>query len=127
MNFLSTPQWAAMLYMLLALVAASVQYSLACGARLGHLTLGGYWPKRLPRQLRPVAGIQGTLLLIMGMAVLDQGGVIDTLLPVWSFDLTVLITGLSLLANVLTPSKPERRLWAPVLAVMLVAAKVSAG
>lgn len=110
----------ALTYMALAIAPAFVQCALACGAPWGALTLGGAWRGRLPVALRGVAVLQAALLGGMSLAVLSRGGAIALDLPAWCYWAAMGLTALTFVGNSLTPSKPERRLWAPVTAGMLV-------
>ncbi len=113
---------AAIAYAVLALAPISVQLALVAGAPLGHLTLGGKFPGRLPPMMRPVALLQAALLMAMAFVVLSAGGVVNSApaaLLLWP---VVGLNVLSLIANTATPSLPERRLWAPILLLMLFAA-----
>ncbi|KIQ71193.1 hypothetical protein [Wenxinia marina] len=65
--------------------------------------------------------MQAGLLAVMALAVLDRGG-IATPLPSALFWPVAGLTALTCLANVASPSRPERRLWGPVTALMLAAA-----
>lgn len=111
----------AIVYGVLACLPIAVQLALASGAPWGSLTLGGKWPDRLPRSIRVVAAVQALLLLGMALAVLSKGGAIGLALPNWSYYAAMGLTVFTLISNSITPSKPERKLWVPVIAGMLIA------
>ena len=121
-----TAQTSAIAYALLALLPIAMQIAVAAGAPLGPYTVGGRFPGRLPPLWRGLALIQGALLGIMAAVVLDRGGVIATPLPPVLFWPVVGLTGLTLLANAASRSPPERRLWTPIIALMLAAALATA-
>ena len=91
--------------------------------------MGGKYPGRFPRQLRIAAVIQALVLVGLGAIVLTRAGLI---FPQWLAAATWLIWGvvafsaLALVLNLITPSKWERIIWAPVAAVMLVSSLVVA-
>ena len=112
---------AAGVYVFLVLGVISFQMALIVGVPWGHLTQGGRHPGRLPLWSRVVAGVSVVLLLCMGVAIASRGGLAPST-PVWLGWGTVGVQTLSTLANWMTPSAAERRLWAPINTVMLIAA-----
>ena len=121
-----TAQTSAIAYALLALLPIAMQIALAAGAPLGPWTVGGRFPGRLPPLWRGLALVQAALLALMAAVVLDRGGVIPTPLPPGLFWPVVALTVLTLLANAASRSPPARRLWTPVIALMLAAALTTA-
>ena len=117
---------AAIAYALLALAPITVQLAIAVGAPWGSLTLGGRWPGQLPLFMRPVTLVQAALLAAMAAAVLTKGGVLDLAWARSLFWPTFGLTVLTLISNAASPSMPERRLWVPVILLMLVAAGIVA-
>ncbi len=116
----------ALIYAALAALPIAMHLGLAAGAPWGRYTVGGRFPGRLPPLWRGLAVVQAGLLAAMACAVLDRAGVIALDLPVCVFRATLGLTILSLAANAASPSRPERRLWTPVLAAMAAAALVLA-
>lgn len=105
----------------LAALPALMHLALAAGAPLGPLTVGGRFPGRLPPAWRALALVQTALLGTMAGAVLARAGICAApLAPL--FWPAVALTLLSLAANAASPSRPERLLWTPVLALMSAAA-----
>lgn len=110
----------ATVYAGLALLPTTMHIALAAGAPLGRYTVGGRFPGRLPPLWRALALVQAGMLVGMALVVLGQAhGVV---LPAGLFWAVVAVTALSCLANALSRSRPERRLWTPVLLAMLAAA-----
>ena len=108
-----------------AVVAAAVgfQVALALGAPLGAWALGGRYPGRLPASLRVAAVVQAFVLALLALLVLSAADVIggDVVASVpWLVWLPVAFSAISLVLNLVTPSSGERRVWAPVAAVLLV-------
>jgi hypothetical protein len=112
----------AVLYSGLVAFPLSMQLALAAGAPLGRFTAGGRFARRLPPLWRGLALVQAGLLAAMACAVLDRGGAIYLRLPPAAFWLALSVTGLTLLANALSPSAPERMLWMPITLAMTAAA-----
>lgn len=108
----------AMIYASLTALPVAMQLAVALGAPLGRFTVGGRFAGRLPPLWRGLAVVQAGLLAAMAAAVLDRGGVIALGLPPVAFWLALGMSILTLLANAISPSKPERRLWTPVALAM---------
>jgi len=113
---------AAGLFTGLTAMAIAFQIALAAGAPWGTLAMGGRFPGRLPALMRWVCLLQIGLLASLAAIVLTRAGWI---LSEWSSLSRTLVWGvvavsaLSLLANLATPSRGERMLWAPVAAMLL--------
>jgi len=110
---------AACTYVVLIAVVVCFQICMAAGAPWGHLANGGRWPGRLPSGMRVAALAQAGVLIFMGWAVAGRAGLIADV-PGWCFWLALGLTGATTLANLITPSAPERRVWGPVTVVLLV-------
>ncbi|WMT92695.1 hypothetical protein [Pelagibacterium sp. H642] len=95
-----------------------VQMALALGAPIGRYTLGGRFPGQLPRRWRVLALVQAGLLGGMTIIVLDHTGSLGLGLPQVLIYIVLGLTVLSLLANAISPSRPERLMWTPVTALM---------
>jgi hypothetical protein len=113
---------AAGVFGVLAAVAVLFQCALAAGAPWGEMTLGGKFAGRLPVAMRVAAVVQAIVLLVLAWVVFARAGVFfegRSAMPHKAIWFVVAFCALSLTMNVITPSKKERRLWAPVLLVML--------
>lgn len=114
-----------------ALIAFVVmfQFALAAGKPWGHLTMGGRFSGPLPIAMRVAAVVQAAVLCGLAVAVLARA---DLILVAWREAsrvgawVAVVVSGLSLLMNLATPSKAERRLWAPVGLGLLVCSLIVA-
>ena len=121
-----TPTILAISYAALAGRPTAMHIALAAGAPLRRFTIGERFPSRWPGpgpgpwRALALALVQASLLLAMACAMLDRGGVLRLGLSDVAFwtALTVLTT----IANVATPSRPERLLWGPVTLAMTAAA-----
>ena len=109
---------AAWIYAALCLVTALFQVALYLGAPWGGWTQGGRHPGALPPRNRTLALATALFLLALGASVLAtrDGG---TRIPGW---IATALTAAVFLSHVVSPSRSERALWAPVTAVMLGAA-----
>lgn len=101
------------------------QLALAAGAPWGSLAMGGRFPGRFPPAMRIAALLQIAVYGLLGAVVLARAGLIlpelfdVSRIAIW---VVVCVMGLAVVLNLITPSKWERRLWAPVAFVMLAAA-----
>jgi hypothetical protein len=117
-----TAEVAATVFCVLTSVVVFFQLALAAGAPWGQVAMGGKYPGRFPRQLRVAAIVQAMVLVGLGAIVLTRAGLIFSQ---WFAASTILIWGvvafsaLSLGLNLITSSKWERIIWAPVAAIML--------
>jgi hypothetical protein len=108
----------ALAYAGLAALPTAMQLALAAGAPLGRFTVGGRFPGRLPGPWRGLALVQAGLLVCMALVVLGHAGLIGLGLPRWAIWPVLGLTLLTTLANLATPSRPERLLWGPVTVLM---------
>ena len=124
-----TAEVAAIIFCVLTSVVVVFQLALAAGAPWGQVAMGGKYPGRFPRQLRIAAVVQALVLVGLGAVVLTRAGLI---FPQWLTASTWLIWGvvafsvLALALNLITPSKWERIIWAPVAAGMLLCSVIVA-
>lgn len=114
-------QTLAFVYAGLAALPVLMHLAIAAGAPLGRLTVGGRFSGRLPPPWRALALVQAALLALMAGAVLARAGIAAAQLAPLFWPAAAL-TLLSLAANAASPSRPERLLWTPVLALMAAAA-----
>ena len=119
----------AYIFAFLSLIVFLFQIALAAGIPWGHLAMGGRYPGKFPPNMRVGAVIQGALMAFLGMIVLSRAGVafpglanLSNIL-IW---VAVAISGVSLVMNLITQSKWERILWAPVALLMTVSSLVVA-
>lgn len=106
------------------------QIGLASGAPWGEFAFGGRNKGTLPKHLRIGSVLSSFLYLGISGHLLAQVGVFPQLLESnlntlanWSI---VGIFSLALVMNIITPSKKERLVWAPVAAVLLVSSVIIA-
>jgi hypothetical protein len=126
---MTTGSMAALLYALATLVVIGFQVALAAGAPWGSYAMGGQRSGQYPPAMRAAALVQGGLLALLAVVVLDAGGVLalgwTATLP-WLAWIPVIASLASAIANTATRSSVERRLWLPVAIVMLLSSIVVA-
>jgi hypothetical protein len=121
----------AVIISVVALAAVGLfQIGLALGAPMGEYAFGGQNPGRLPMRYRVASAI--SVLVYLGIAghYLAQIGVFETLLTPslnsianWAL---VGFNALGLIMNSISRSVKERKMWVPVLLLMLVCSVVIA-
>jgi uncharacterized membrane protein len=124
-----SPRFAARLFAGLIALVSAFQLALALGAPWGRYAMGGAYPGVFPPAMRVAAVVQIVVLAGAALVVLSRAGVA---LPAWrpaSRRLVWAVVGLmavSLVLNLITPSGPERLIWAPVaLGLVLSALRVA--
>ncbi|MFC3851264.1 hypothetical protein ACFOSD_06880 [Salinispirillum marinum] len=119
------PILAAYFFSMLTALTVLFQLALAAGAPWGEMAMGGKYPGRFPPSLRVAAVVQALLLLCLALIVLTRAGLMFpgfyafSTVAIW---FVVAFCALSAVLNSITPSKKERRLWAPVTIVLLLCA-----
>lgn len=114
---------AAYCFIVLALFVIAFQLALAAGAPWGELTMGGKFRGQLSGPMRAMALVSALLLGVLVLIVAVRAGLV---LPGWQSRSRPAAWGvvaycvLGVVANALTPSRKERILWLPVVALMLV-------
>ncbi len=108
-----------------AVVTAGVivfQIGLALGAPWGAYAMGGRFPGRYPAGMRVAAVVQAVALAVLAVIVLSRAGLVLASLSQtfpWLVWVAVAFSAVSVVLNLITPSAGERRIWAPVGAVLL--------
>lgn len=109
------------IYFVGCLCIIGFQVALILGAPWGRITQGGQTDGSLPMSGRIVAGVSIALLLGMGLSILSAGGLWPHW-PRWTVWPALAVQSLSALLNWITPSRPERKLWGPIMTGMLILA-----
>ena len=108
---------AAWIFLALLGVLVVFQLVLVVGAPWGSLAMGGRFPGGLPSAMRVAAVVQSVIDGVIGVIIASCAG-ID--LPEWrevsrvAIWAVVALMAVALVLNLITPSKWERRIWAPV-------------
>ena len=90
--------------------------------------MGGRFPGTLPPLMRVAAVVQAVLLVPIVLIVLSRAGflfpqwagVSTWAVWVWAVWVVVAVSAVALVLNTMTPSRDERRIWAPAAGVMLI-------
>lgn len=106
------------LYATAMLAIAFFQVALILGAPLGRYTQGGQHEGALPLSGRIIAAVSIPVVLFQGLAILSAAGFPGLGWPVWTGWVAFAVTGVSTVLNWITPSKPERAVWGPIMLVL---------
>ena len=106
------------LYATAMLAIAFFQVALILGAPLGRYTQGGQHDGALPMSGRIIAAVSIPVVLFQGLAILSAAGFPGLGWPVWTGWMALAVTGVSTVLNWITPSKPERMVWGPIMLVL---------
>ena len=109
---------AAVCYAFLLLLVIIWQTCLIVGAPWGHLTQGGRYIGVLPPVGRIVAAFSIPVMIFMAASVTSAADLYPYWAPWTALTAAALQTATTIL-NWITPSKPERFLWAPITTIML--------
>ena len=111
------------MYFAMCLGTVVFQICVIAGAPWGRLTQGGFHEKELPAPNRIAAGFSSVLVLAMGLSILSAAGYWSNW-SIWTGWTTLAVTVLSVVMNLITPSRAERLLWGPITVAMLALACV---
>lgn len=120
---------AALLFVLACTAVAGFQVALVLGMPWGEFTCGGRWRGRLPLLIRIIPLLSILLLGLSSLVVLAR---VQWALPEFHEESHVgawIVVGycvLGCIANAVTPSRRERRMWLPVVSCMLLASLIVA-
>lgn len=113
---------AAWLFAALGGVLIAFQLALAGGAPWGSLAMGGRFPGQFPAPMRIAAIVQAALFGAFAAIVLARAGLMlhqyadIARVAIWP---VVALMAVAAVMNLITPSKWERRIWAPVATLLL--------
>lgn len=120
---------AAIIYAIVTFGVVAFQIALAAGAPWGAYAMGGASPGRFSPAMRVSAVVQALLLAGMAVVILARA---ELILPGWFgvshwlVWIVVALTALSLVLNLITPSRRERAIWVPTLLVLLISSLIVA-
>ncbi len=120
---------AAYVFAFATVVSVLFQIALALGAPWGHLAMGGRFPGKFPPAMRVAALVQAVVLALLAVIVTIKARLV--LVGFYTVSETAIwvvfaIGVLSLIMNLVTPSRGERILWAPVALVLALSSLVVA-
>jgi hypothetical protein len=99
------------------------QLALAMGAPLGRYAMGGVYSGALPPPMRVAEAVQAVVIAALACVVLALSGVT---LHRWRAGarrvrwVPLVVATLALVLNLITPSREERLVWAPIALVLFV-------
>lgn len=113
----------AIVFSSLIAVVILFQLALAAGIPWGCYAMGGKYPGKYPPVMRIAALFQIIILALLALIVLSKSGI--TLHRWYPFAnhaiwFVVVFSTVATILNVLTKSKWERRIWAPVSVLLLI-------
>jgi hypothetical protein len=108
-------------YVCIVLLVIVWQVCLIGGAPWGHLTQGGGHIGALPPNGRVVAAFSIPILALMAAGIASAASLYPHWAP-WTGLVAVTVQTVVTTLNWMTPSKPERLLWAPITSIMLLLA-----
>ena len=99
------------------------QLGLALGLPWGKASMGGKFPGKYPPKMRIVGLVNSMVICIIIVVVLIKANLLLPRFKSFSDIIIYFVVGFSLTAtimNIITPSKIERNIWAPVAAILFV-------
>ena len=109
---------AAVCYAFLLLLVIIWQTCLIVGAPWGHFTQGGRYIGVLPPVGRIVAAFSISIMIFMAASATSAADLYPYWAP-WTALIAAALQTATTALNWITPSKPERLLWAPINTIML--------
>ena len=85
--------------------------------------MGGRFPGAFSPLMRAAAVVQAVLLILIVLIVLSRAGFLFPQwagVATWALWVAVAVSAVALVLNTMTPSRDERRIWAPAAGVMLI-------
>ena len=115
---------AAVTYSALMAIVVLFQFCLTIGLPWGSASMGGKYPGKYPPNMRIVSLLNMIILSCITIIVLVKADILLSQLKSVSIIAIWFVVGFSLIGtilNIITPSKIERQIWAPVTAIQLIA------
>ena len=111
------------LYLFFSTMIIAFQFSLIFGAPWGDITMGGRYSGQIPLYMRMVIlFVFIPILLLVTMIVLVRSGLTCEEYYEWSKSAIWFVVAFHMIVsilNIITPSKKERMLWAPITVITL--------
>ncbi len=120
---------ATILFLVLISAVIIFQLALIIGMPLGEYAMGGKFQGKLPFAMRVAAVIQILILFFFMIIVTTKSGWLFQQYYVYSKTAIWFVVAFSILAtvlNLITPSKKERKIWAPVSIMLLICSVIIA-
>jgi hypothetical protein len=113
----------AIVFSILIAIVIIFQISLAAGMPWGSYAMGGKFPGKYPPVMRLASLFQVIILALLASIVLSKSGF---MFPDWylfaksAIWFVVVFSVIATILNIITRSKWERRIWAPVSLLLLI-------
>jgi len=115
--------YAAYIYVIFMLAIVIFQFCLTIGVPWGAASMGGKFPGKYPPKMRLISFSNMIILSFMAIIVLVRAELIlpqlisASLIAIW---FVVVFSIIATILNIITKSKIERNIWAPVTAIQLI-------
>lgn len=115
--------YAAFIYVIFMLAVVIFQFCLTIGVPWGAASMGGKFPGKYPPKMRLISFSNMIILSFMAIIVLVRAELIlpqlisASLIAIW---FVVVFSIIATILNIITKSKIERNIWAPVTAIQLI-------
>jgi len=112
----------AYVFTILSAIIILFQLGLTVGMPWGKASMGGKYPGKYPPKMRVVSLVNIFIMIIIALIVLIKANIIFPQIKNISGIAIYFVVGFSVLAtilNIITPSKIERIIWAPVTTLLL--------
>lgn len=119
----------AYIFALLSFVIILFQLALTIGMPWGAASMGGKFPGKYPPRMRVVSLINIFIISFIAAIVLIKSEIIWLQFKSFATVAIYFVVAFSLVAtilNTITPSKIERKIWAPVAAILLLTSSIVA-
>jgi hypothetical protein len=114
---------ALILFIIFTLIVSLFQLALALGAPWGKIAMAGKYPGKFPNKMRIAAVFQMFILLFFIWIALVKSEKLNLDWKGFADKMIWVVVSFSLIAsvlNIITPSRWERIIWAPVCLIMLI-------
>jgi hypothetical protein len=119
----------AIIFTILSGIIILFQLGLTLGMPWGEASMGGRYPGKYPLKMRIVSLLNSIILCFIAVIVLIKADIIFPQYRSISNIAIYFVVGFSALAtvlNLITPSKIERKIWAPVAVLLLITSVIVA-
>jgi hypothetical protein len=120
---------AAFTYAILMAVVILFQFGLTIGLPWGKASMGGKFPGKYPPKMRIVSFLNMIILSFITIIVLAKADIMlsqfksFSIVAIW---FVVAFAAIGAVLNTITPSKIERKIWAPITILQLIASIIVA-
>lgn len=113
----------AIIFAIFSAVLVLFQLGLTIGMPWGEASMGGKFPGKYPPKMRVASLLNSFVLCFVAAIVLTKSGMLLPQFKSFANVTIYFVVGFSAIAtilNIITPSKIERKLWAPVATMLLI-------